>query len=49
VDETRIAHAPAPDYALRRVNPDGTEEPAGAYPSLGTGAPPSPFTGAGDA
>jgi len=29
VDRIRIAHAPAPDYALRRVYRDGTEEPAG--------------------
>ena len=37
MDETRIAHAPAPDYALRRVNPDGTEEPAGPYPGFAAG------------
>ena len=29
MDRIRIAHAPAPDYALRRVHRDGNEEPAG--------------------
>lgn len=37
MDGIRIAHAPAPDYALRRVHPDGTEEPAGAYPDFDAG------------
>jgi hypothetical protein len=37
VDGTRIAHAPAPDYALRRVHADGSEESAGAFPTFGEG------------
>ena len=37
MDGIRIAHAPAPDYALRRVNPDGTEKPAGPYPGFAAG------------
>ncbi len=37
MDRIRIAQAPAPDYALRRVHPDGKEEPAGAYPDFGAG------------
>ncbi len=37
MDRMRIAHAPAPDYALRRVHPDGSEQPAGAYPDFAAG------------
>ena len=37
MDRMRIAHAPAPDHALRRVNPDGSEEPAGACPGFAEG------------
>ena len=37
MDRIRIAHAPAPDYALRRVHPDGSEQPAGAYPDFAEG------------
>ena len=37
MDRMRIAHAPAPDHALRRVHPDGSEEPAGAYPDFAAG------------
>ena len=37
MDGIRIAHAPAPDYALRRVHPGGNEEPAGAYPDFAAG------------
>ena len=34
MDRTRIAHAPAPDHALRRMHHDGSEEPAGKYPDF---------------
>lgn len=37
MDRMRIAHAPAPDYALRRVHTDGNEEPAGAFPGFAAG------------
>jgi hypothetical protein len=37
VDEMRIAHAPARDYALRRVQQDGSEQPAGAYRGFAEG------------
>ena len=37
MDGIRIAHAPAPDYALRRVHPGGNEEPAGIYASFAAG------------
>jgi len=33
----RIAYAPAPDYALRRVQYDGSGQPAGAYPDFAVG------------
>ncbi len=37
MDRIRIAHAPAPDYALRRVYRDGTEEAVGEHPNFGDG------------
>ncbi len=37
MDKMRIAHAPAPDHALRRVHPDGSEQPAGTYPDFAAG------------
>ena len=37
MDGIRIAHAPAPDYALRCVHPHGNEEPAGTYPDFAAG------------
>ncbi len=37
MDRTRIAHAPAPDYALRRVHPNASEQPAGTYPDFAAG------------
>ncbi len=37
MDGIRIAYAPAPDYALRRVQYDGSGQPAGAYPDFAVG------------
>ncbi len=37
MDRIRIAHAPAPDYALRRVHQDGTEEAVSEHTTFADG------------